>query len=243
MPGNTRVKPSAAPLKPISKIVVLVHPLWSLVNNLKLDKKDSPHKLQDPYSRKKVQFLLGLWGNEIKKAASSPSDVVVLVRFPDYSTRKYASQRMRLLNWAEAKVSRLEEFARRVLGKRLVSMRSADPRATTFRRALQENGFRFAKKWSGKLFGEYLTRCVERQRIFLEWSALTPSQLREGRKNIELMRKLIPRVHLESVPQLSVLPLYPRPHETNGLSLGSMHEDPRKRLRNVRRYLRRNPSH
>ncbi|MBS3061179.1 MAG: hypothetical protein J4215_01190 [Candidatus Diapherotrites archaeon] len=134
----------------ISKISLLVHPLYTFAY------------LDDPAARlkKNARFVLGLWGNEIRRTAQEPDSVLVIVT----PSSKLLKRRPHANTaWFLRKLGKLVSFAHRSLGTRVV-VQPGNISGDSLKRLLARRGFSINLERIGvRSFGEYWNMCVFNQ--------------------------------------------------------------------------------
>lgn len=220
----------------ITRIMVLIHPLYSLIhppNHLIPNAEDSTdYRLADPYSRKNVSYVLGLWGAKIAEAAKDPQTVLVILENIPSPTQMGKSgvesdterkNWLRKTQWVRQKTNRLMAYAIKKLGQRAIIFGRINPLTDIvdldpvwLRDELKRRKFHLKKSWDGELFGEYAYRCAKEALVEMEKGHLPqPGWVRINNA-------------------LSTDPLNPLDKREN-IGVGSFHENLRKKARGNRR--------
>lgn len=143
----------------ISEIVLLVHPFYNFAHPFytfseRISEISSRWFMHSRNSRANASFLLGLWGNKIKKASENPNALVVIVA-PNNVGNLGAFYGKMFANFIE--------FSRKTLGKRLFLVRTCVS-SNHLKEKMKRHGFRFDENaLHGRSFGEYWNGCVKRQ--------------------------------------------------------------------------------
>ncbi|MDO8538476.1 MAG: hypothetical protein Q7S21_06330 [archaeon] len=118
------------------------------------------------------RLLLGAWGNQIRKAASNPNAIVVIVLpiiFPEIKS-----------DWVRSRLRRLVDFAKREFGDRAFTfVGTIDPKELRFQ--IKKRGFVFDRgifgsRFHGKSFGQYLELCVKEETELMAKAARVPKR-------------------------------------------------------------------
>jgi|GEM_PF-6771826 len=115
-----------------------------------------------PIVRRTINFLLGIWGNEIRKAAAEKNTLIVIVKPKITGADTVFSHKMvPVKNWADSKVQKMIEFAKKSAGERVFVEHGA-VHTRRLKEEILRRGFQIDRKaLNGKSFGEYWNRCVE----------------------------------------------------------------------------------
>lgn len=206
--------------RPLSRIVMLVHPLYSLIHSSSNYFEDH-QRLSLALSRKNVDFLLGRWGEQIVRASKNPETLAIIITY-DFRLDSRDLQKklpvndpafLRRVAWVEQRLARFYAWIERAMGGRSVFVANS-VRDLSIRRKIFQEGFVLSPRWRGKAFGEYLTRCVEREVQRALW--IIPG----GSKGLRSIARS---------KNLSLRPLNPQADERIGL--GNMREDLPKKVR------------
>ena len=156
--------------KKINRIIMLVHPIYSSI----FFRPAQPTKTV----RRNLSKLLGIWGNEIKKACSEPNTLIVIVKSGRYvfMPKEKTMEKERLKQWFEGKLDGLVGFAEKNAGKRVfVEHWNIWP---DFAEKVRAKGFEINRNaLKGKSFGEHWKECVNSASACLALSLKIP----EGR--------------------------------------------------------------
>lgn len=213
MPGNARLKPSPEPLKPISKIILVVHPFWSLREVLftRAGVNQNQHI-------ENAHYLMNLWTRQLRKVAKSPGTITLVVSPSVDELKDFRPSAKRVLD-------RFMHAAEALLGNRLfVQHVSADPSA--LHHAMIQRGFRLDRKWKGRAFGEFFRQCVYTEaakfnlpRHLWKFATGNPHWVRKNTKGTRMIS--VPSLSIEGQHRLDENSLY---GHVRGKALGHMHQ-------------------
>lgn len=164
-----------AETRTFSKVILLVHPFYSFGPNTFGELKS----LRFEKVRHNAQFMLGLWGKEIKDAAKDPDAVVFVVTHSKLARVPEGKKAAGLL-------PHFFRFARKELGVRLFVVKGTiNPEM--LRAALKKRGFVPSPNITGRAFGEWVGSCVRRERENLEKALNIPFSRIEEIQHLSMM--------------------------------------------------------
>jgi hypothetical protein len=175
----------------ISRVVMLVHPLYSLYHSRASD-LPADLKVDLARSRKNISFLLGVWGERIKRASTDSGTLVIVVKYdPIRDTRDLTMvlpwkdlSFQNELRWTRSRLDRFYQWVESYMGSRVVFSEGAvRPRMVSSE--LKRRGLHLSTGWKGEAFGEYLHRCVHHEskvslRSWIDWRASNPMRVKHS---------------------------------------------------------------